>query len=80
MLHMQSTDKPLFDLKGNVIILLLTGMFFAFFTWFLRPNVPDDRAIIVWLVAAYTSMCLTGVFFLAANMFLVVLRDQKQRR
>ncbi len=77
---MQSTDKPLFDFKGNAVVVLLTGLFFAFFTWFLRPNVPDDREIVVWLVSAYTSLCLSGVFYLAANMFLVVLRDQKQRR
>lgn len=70
----------LFPPGCNRLILPLTALFFLFFTWALRPFVPDERATVVWVVSAFTASCLTGVFFIAAHMFRVVLADQRSRR
>jgi hypothetical protein len=69
-----SVDQPkLISRVGTLVDLGLTGIFFLFMWGVMGPHVPsDDPSTIRW-VAAYTSLCLTGVFWLAASMFRVTL-------
>jgi len=69
-----SVDQPkLISRVGTLVDLGLTGIFFLFMWGVMGSHVPsDDPSTIRW-VAAYTSLCLTGVFWLAASMFRVTL-------
>ena len=59
---------------------VLVVLFFAFMFWVLRSHVPsnDPRMIIFWSAAA--ASCLSGVWWLAIQMFRVVLRAQLAAR
>jgi hypothetical protein len=54
--------------------------FFVFLFTLLRPHVPstDPRMIVLW--AGLTSACMSGVFWLALQMFRVVLAAQRANR
>jgi hypothetical protein len=56
-----------------------SGAFYVFMTVMLRPFVFAETAWKVWFGAAFTAIPLTGTFFLAVAMFLLVLRDQRLR-
>jgi FtsH-binding integral membrane protein len=54
----------------------LTLAVFAFFTWILRSHVPSNDPFSIWLWGAITASCLAALFWLALQMFRVVLRAQ----
>jgi hypothetical protein len=60
--------------------LMLVAAFFAFIFSVLKSHVPsnDPRMITLW--AALATSCLTGVFWLALQMFRVVLKKQRAAR
>ena len=60
-----------------VVDLVLVVAFFAFMFGILKPHVPssDPRMINLW--GALATSCLTGVFWLALQMFRVVFRAQR---
>jgi len=60
--------------------LVLTGAFFIFITVMLREFVPSENDITVWFFAAFTALPITGVFWLASQMFRVTLTDQLRRK
>jgi hypothetical protein len=41
----------------------------------LRPHVPSDDPTAVLIVSGMASLCITGIFWLATNMFRVTLVD-----
>ncbi len=55
---------------------LLTLAVFVFFTWVLRSHVASNDPFFIWLWGAITASCLTALFWLALQMFRVVLRAQ----
>ncbi len=57
-----------------------SGAFFAFMTYMLRPFVFAETPWKVWAGAAFTAIPLTGVFFFASTMFLILLKDAKNHR
>lgn len=72
---MSDDQSKLVSRFGILVDLGLTAVFFLFMWVVLGPHVPsDDPSTISW-VAAYTSLCLTGVFWLAVSMFRVTLVD-----
>ena len=72
---MSDDQTKLVTRVGILVDLGLTAVFFLFMWVVLGPHVPsDDPSTISW-VAAYTSLCLTGVFWLAVSMFRVTLVD-----
>ena len=72
---MSDDQSKLVSRLGILVDLGLTAVFFLFMWVVLGPHVPsDDPSTISW-VAAYTSLCLTGVFWLAVSMFRVTLVD-----
>jgi hypothetical protein len=58
----------------------LTLAVFAFFTWILRSHVPSNDPVFIWLWGAITASCLTALFWLALQMFRVVLRAQLEAK
>jgi hypothetical protein len=64
---------------GNVVLdSALTLAAFLFFTWIARGHVPSESELIKSLVGSFTGACMAGVFWLAWQMFRVVLRGQRE--
>lgn len=63
---------------GLSVVLAL--VFWAVFTRLLLPFVPADSAGLQYLVAGFTAICLTGVFYLATHMFQLVLQEHRKAR
>jgi hypothetical protein len=59
---------------------LLTLAVFVFFTWILRSHVPSNDPFYIWLWGAISALCLTAVFWLALQMFRVVVRAQLEAK
>jgi hypothetical protein len=59
-----------------LVDLVLAGGFFAIMFGILREHVPsqDIKVVVAW--AGLTATCMTGVFWLALQMFRTVLRAQ----
>jgi len=74
-----SEDKPLVSKTGIVVDLILSIAFFAFMFWVLKPHVPSEDPLAIKIVAGMTSLCMTGVFWIAAGMFRVTLVDYQRR-
>lgn len=68
-----------FTLRKTLENLAATAVVFVFFTWVLQPFVPATRPVVVLGISAFTATCLSGVFFLALNMFRCVMQDQAER-
>lgn len=62
------------------LIVVLTALFHLMMTHFLRAHVPTDSSGWQWFWAFFSATPLTGTFFLAASMFVMVLVDQKRSR
>jgi len=77
---MDNPDKPLISRRRAAFNLVLTILWFAFFSWALRGFVPARTEPNITIFAVLTASCLTGVFWLALNMFSTVLVDQRRRR
>ena len=77
---MDSPDKPLISRRRTVFNLFLTILWFAFFSWAMRGFVPARTEPNITIFAVLTASCITGVFWLALNMFSTVLVDQRRRR
>ena len=75
----QAEDKPLVSKTGIVVDLILSKAFFLFMFWVLMPHVPSYDPKTIYIVAGMTSLCMTGVFWIAANMFRVTLVDYQRK-
>jgi len=64
--------------RFQIVALVLTGIFFVFFTYMLRPFVPAEGVFWQWLWAGFTSLSLTGTFFFAVHMFWVTFIENRQ--
>lgn len=71
----ENKDKPLISFYGFIFDALLSIAFFIFMTYVLMPHVPSEDTNVILFIAGMTSFCMTGVFWLAANMFRVTLVD-----
>lgn len=77
---MSESDAPLVDLKKMGIILVLAAAFHLFMTVVLRAFVPTESTAWQWFWGFFSATPLTGTFFMAANMFVMVLTDQLRRK
>jgi hypothetical protein len=75
LLRMASSEK-LVTPVSLVVDFVLTVAFFAFMFWLVKSHVPSNDPKMVWLWAGLCSACMSGVFWLAVQMFRVVLRAQ----
>ena len=71
----ETKNKPLISFYSLIFGALLSIAFFLFMTYVLMPHVPSEDPTTVIIVAGMTSFCMTGVFWLAANMFRVTYVD-----
>jgi len=63
---------------GNVVVdTILTLIAFVVFFLICRPHVPSEDPFTINLWGAITGSCMTGVFWLAWQMFRVTLRGQR---
>jgi hypothetical protein len=77
---MDSTKGKPTDRAALALDALLTLAVFVFFTWILRSHVPSNDPFFIWLWAAITASCLAALFWLALQMFRVVLRAQLEAK
>lgn len=73
-----SKEKSFTSLSVAVDAVLVAGFFVLMFT-LLRPHVPSDSALNITIWAVLTSACMTGTFWIAIQMFRVVLKGQRER-
>lgn len=73
------TEKLVTPASLIVDAILCLG-FFAYMFYLLRTHVPSNEASMIALWAGLGSACMTGVFWLAVQMFRVVFRFQRQSR
>lgn len=59
-----------------VVDVIVVGAFFIFMYGLLKSHVPSNDPKMVLLWGGLASACMTGVFWLAVQMFRVVLRAQ----
>ena len=71
----ESNEQPLISKIGLLVDAILSIAFFLFMTYVLMPHVPSEDTNVILFIAGMTSFCMTGVFWLAANMFRVTLVD-----
>lgn len=76
----QQTTASLFPVGRLIIDLIITGGFWVFMAIILRPHVPSDDPFWITVWSCITSACLSGVFFMALQMFRLVLHDTTDRR
>jgi uncharacterized membrane-anchored protein len=74
---MQSSETKLVTPASLIVDAILVGGFFAFMFYVLRIHVPSDDFLSSAIWAGLTSACMSGVFWLAIQMFRVVYRAQK---
>jgi hypothetical protein len=77
---MAQSETKLVTSKSLAVDAVLLVAFFAYMYSVLAPHVPSNehKWIVIW--GAITASCMTGVFWLALQMFRVVLRFQRQSR
>jgi TM2 domain-containing membrane protein YozV len=76
----QADDLPLVSKTGILVDLTLSAVFFLFMKWVLAPHVPSEDPTAILIVSSMTSFCMTGVFWIACNMFRVTLVDYQRRQ
>lgn len=74
------SEKPLVSKKGIVVDLFLSLIFFFFMREVLVPHVPSQDPSAILIVSSMTSLCMTGVFWIAANMLRVTWVDYSRRQ
>ncbi len=64
---------------SNVLLeIIVVGLFFVYMGFNVLPeHVPSENPVMVYFWALGTAACMSGVFWLALWMFLVVFRYQK---
>jgi hypothetical protein len=79
---MDNLRPKLVTKTGAVIDVLVAVVFFVWMTGVLKKHVPWEEAgeTAVLLGAAYCSLCLSGVLWLALSLFRVTLVDQILQR
>lgn len=77
---MSSSEKKPFNVVGLVIDLVLTAISFVIFYTLVHSHVPSSDPAMIKLWGALTAGCMAGVFWIALNMFKVVLKFQRDSR
>ena len=77
---MSSPEKKPFSIVSLVIDLVLTGIAFVIFYWLVNSHVQSNDPKMIMLWGGLTAGCLSGVFWLALQMFKVVYKFQRESR
>ena len=73
---MNTPSEKLVTPASLVVDAVLVLGFFAFMIYVLRSHVQSNNPVYVFLWAGLAASCLSGVFWLAVQMFRVVYRAQ----
>lgn len=75
---MDNLRPKLVSKSGAVIDVLVAAVFFVWMTGVLKKHVPwvEEGETAVLIGAAYCSLCLSGVLWMALSLFRVTLTDQ----
>jgi hypothetical protein len=73
-------EQTIFSTKGVVLNSVLSIIFFLFMREVLVPHVPSQDPTAIMIVSSMTSFCMTGVFWITANMLLVTWVDYNQKK
>ena len=77
---MSSPEKKPYSPVSLVIDLVLTGIAFVIFYKLVHMHVPSTDPAMIKLWGGLTAACMAGVFWIALNMFKVVLKFQRDSR
>ena len=77
---MSSSEKKPVNVVGLVIYLVLTAIAFVIFYLLVHSHVPSSDPAMIKLWGGLTAACMAGVFWIALNMFKVVLKFQRDSR
>ncbi len=66
--------------KHVALSIVLALVFWVCFTRMLLPFVPAESPSTQYLVSGFTASCLTGVFYIASHMFMLVLFENRKAR
>ena len=77
---MTQSDEKLTTPASLIVDLVLLAAFFAGIFSVLKSHVPSRNPHMITLWAALATSCLTGVFWLALQMFRVVLKAQRRAK
>lgn len=77
---MASPEQRLVTRASLVVDAIVVAAFFALMFMILRSHVPSRNPMYVSLWAGLAASCMSGVFWLAVQMFRVVLRAQRASR
>ena len=56
---------------------VLCGLFFALIFYFVRSHVMSENTTMVLIFSVYTTLCVTGVFWIAIQMLRVVISGER---
>lgn len=73
-------DKKLTTTKSVIFDIFLSIIFLVYMTFVCAEHAPAQTESMRYIVGAYTATCLTGVFWIAVQLFRVTLVDQLNRR
>tara|TARA_B100001287_G_C22408690_1_gene401385 strand:- start:169 stop:411 length:243 start_codon:yes stop_codon:yes gene_type:complete len=76
----ENQDQPLVSRIGIANDLFLSLLFFLFMREVLVPHVPSEDPTAILIVSSMTSFCMTGVFWIAANMLRVTWVDYNRKK
>ena len=76
----KNQEPKLASKAGLITDFALAVLFFWFMRWVLKSHVPSDDPEIIGLIASFTSLCLTLVFWLAASMLRVTWVDWARKK
>jgi len=77
---MSTPEKKPFSIVNLVLDLVLTGIAFVIFYWLVNSHVQSNDPKMIMLWGGLTAGCLSGVFWLALQMFKVVYKFQRESR
>ncbi len=66
--------------KHIVLSVVLALIFWVAFTRMLVPFVPAQSLSWQYIWSGFTALCLTGVFYVAIHMFMLVAGEQRRNR
>lgn len=72
--------KEFIGRKQVGLSVVLALVFWVCFTRMLLPFVPAETPTTRYLFSGFTAACLTGVFFVATHMFLLVLHEHRKSK
>lgn len=76
----QDHYKEFIGKKYIGLSIVLALVFWVCFTRMLLPFVPADTPSMQYAFAGFTAACLTGVFYVASQMFFLVLQEHRKAK